>query len=473
MSDPVTRRDFLETTGMAFAGATVLGAGMSGCASAGGDRAAAAAVAANRRLIGSNDTINVALIGCGGMGRFNLTFFLDDGKCNAVAVCDLDEERLDLACEVVEQRGGQRPARYKNYREVLDRQDIDAVIIATPDHWHAIPVLEAIAAGKDVYCEKPASHNIREGRLMIDAACKYKAVVQVGTQQRSAQHMQDARDFIRSGQLGEISMTETYTYGNDAPDGMGHAPDEPAPAGIDYDMWLGPAPARPFNPRRFHHNWRWYFDYAAGMVGDWNVHLQDITMWTLKTPHAKAVSASGGKFVLTDDRDTPDTMLATYEFDSGPYTPNGYVHIYTMRKASGPPWHAGGYGMVFYGSKGKLHLDRNGWEVIGDAIDWRDPDAGRLVPNAKHGGERHHERHVLNFLECMRTRQTPIASIEDHHNIVTACHLANVSLRAGRKVFWDHQKELCFKDEELRIPDPKANQYLARDYRTGYELPKV
>ncbi len=470
MSDQVTRRGFLETTGKAVAGAAALSAGLSGCASPGGG---AAAVAASRRRIGANDTIQIALVGCGGMGRYNLMDFLDVGPCKVVAVCDIDESRIDEACKVADERGGQKPARVKDYREVIDRKDVDAVIVATPDHWHAIVMLQAVAAGKDVYCEKPACHNIAEGRAMVDAARKYKAVVQVGTQQRSAAHMQAARDFVRSGKLGTISMTETYTYGNEAPDGMGHAPDEPVPAGVDYDTWLGPAPKRAFNHRRFHGSWRWYFDYAAGMVGDWNVHLQDIIMWTLKSKYANAVSTSGGKLILTDDRDTPDTMLATYEFGPGPYTPNGYVQIYTMRKASGPPWNRNGYGMIFHGTNGKLHLTRDGWEVIGDAKDWGKPEAGLRVPSAKHEGHREHDTHVKNFLECVRTRQSPIASIEDHHNIVSACHLANVSLRAGRKIFWDPDRELCFKDAERRIPDPKANQYLTRDYRRGYELPKV
>jgi len=468
MNDQVTRRSFLETTSKTAAGIAALGASLGGGVAPGTARAAAV-----RRSLGANDRIRIALVGCGGMGRYNLMDFLATGQCDVVAVCDVDDSRIDEACKVAAEKADQKPARVKDYRRVIDNKDIDAVIVATPDHWHAIVMMRAVAAGKDVYCEKPCCHNIREGRAMVEAAKKYKAVVQVGTQQRSAAHMQAARDFIRSAQLGTISMTETYTYGNESPDGMGHAPDEPVPPGVDYEMWLGPAPKRPFNRRRFHLTWRWYFDYAAGMVGDWNVHLQDIIMWTLKTPHAHAVSASGGKLILTDDRDTPDTMLACYEFGPGPYTPKGHVHLYTLRKASGPPWNRGGYGMVFHGTNGKLHLTRDGWEVIGDAKDWAHPEKGLRVPSAKYEGHREHDTHVKNFLECMRTRQAPIASIEDHFNTVTACHLANVSLRAGRKIFWDPTKELCFKDAAKTIPDPKANQYLTRTYRKGYELPEV
>ena len=475
MSEQVTRRTFLETSGKTAAGMAALSASLGGCAANGPKISVAAA--SQRRKIGANEKFNIALIGCGGMGRYNLQDFMKSGQVNVVAVCDVDDQRMKDAAWKVQEIQGEAAAKkvkqVKDYRWVIDNKDIDCVIVATPDHWHAIPMMNAVAAGKDVYCEKPCCHNIKEGRAMVEAAKKYNAIVQVGTQQRSAAHMQAARDFVRSGKLGTISMTESYTYGNEAPDGMGHDPDAPVPAGVDYETWLGPAPKRPFNKRRFHLTWRWYFEYAAGMVGDWNVHLQDIIMWTMKTPYPKAVSTSGGKLILTDDRTTPDTMLATYEFGSGPYTPNGHVHIYTMRKASGPPWNRKGYGMVFHGTNGKLHLTRDGWEVIGDAKDWSKPEAGLRVPTAQYEGHREHDTHIKNFLDCVRTRKAPIAAIDEHFKSVAACHLANVSLRAGRKLFWDHRKELCYKNAELTIPDPKANDLLTRKYRKGYELPNL
>ena len=469
MSHRVTRRAFLGNSGKAAAGMAALGAVLGGGPSAAGQDKPAP----TRKALGASDKINIALIGCGGMGKANLKDFMQTGQCNTVALCDVDKSHLDGTAQLVKDTTKENPKLVKDYREVLDMKDLDAVVIATPDHWHAIPMIAAAAAGKDVYVEKPCCHNVKEGRAMVEAARKYNAVVQVGTHQRSAKHMQEAMEYIRSGKLGTVSMTETYTYGNEAPDGMGHEPDGPVPDGVDYDMWLGPAPVRPFNKRRFHFWFRWYFDYAAGMVGDWNVHLQDIIMWTLDTPHPSAVSTSGGKFVLTDDRDTPDTMLATCEFDKGPYTPKGHVHIYTMRKASGPPWDHDGYGMVFHGTNGKLHMTRKDWQVTGDVKDWKKPDEGLRAESFKKEGVNQHYDHVVNFLDCMRTRKKPVATIEEHFKTVAACHLANVSLRAGRKIFWDHQKELCFKDAEKTIPDPVANRLLTREYRKGYELPQI
>jgi len=467
MRKSLTRRSFLETGTKTTAGVAALSA-LSGCTTTGRIAAAPA-----RRTLGANDRINIAAIGCGGMCRTNLKDFMKTGQCSLVALCDVDQSHLDGVTQLIKDTTGETPTHFKDYRRVIDLKDVDAVVISTPDHWHAIPMIAAAAAGKDVYVEKPCCHNIKEGRAMVDAACKYKAVVQVGTHQRSAAHMQQAIEFIRSGKLGTISMTETYTYGNEAPDGMGHEPDEAVPPGVDYDMWLGPAPLRPFNKRRFHFWFRWYFDYAAGMVGDWNVHLQDITMWALDTPFPSAVSTSGGKLVLTDDRDTPDTMLATYEFKPGPYTPRGHVHLYTMRKASGPPWSRNGYGMVFHGTNGKLHITRKDWEVIADAKDWNKPDQGFRTDSFKKEGVDQHYDHVINFLDCMRSRRKPIATIEEHFKTVTACHLANVSIRSGRKLFWNPEKELCYKDAEMTILDPVSNNLLTREYRKGYELPQV
>lgn len=467
MSQRVTRRTFLENSGKAAAGMAALGTALGGSSALGQAKPA-------RRTLGANDKINVAMIGCGGMGKTNLKDFIKSDQCNFVGLCDVDKSHLEAMAAFIKENANQTPKYMeKDYRKIMDLKDVDAVVISTPDHWHAAPMIAAAAAGKDVYVEKPCCHNIKEGRAMVDAANKYNIVCQVGTHQRSAKHMQEAIEYIRSGKLGTISMTETYTYGNETPDGMGYEPDGEVPEGVDYDMWLGPAPLRKFNKRHFHFLFRWYFDYAAGMVGDWNVHLQDITMLAIKTPHPFAVSTSGGKLVLTDDRDTPDTMISTYEFKPGPYTPNGHAHVYTMRKASGPPWSRNGYGMVFHGTNGKLHMTRKEWEVIPDAKDWAKIDQGYRVEGFKKEGVDNHFEHVLDFLGCMRTRQKPIATIEEHFKTVTACHLANVSLRAGRKLFWDHEKELCFKDAELTIPDPACNKLLTREYRKGYELPKV
>lgn len=476
MSTRVTRRHFLGTSGKAAAGVT---AGM-----------AMTTMLRQARGQSANERLTVALVGCGGMGRFKLMNFMSNEEVDIAAVCDVHDAQAQAAAKDVVDKKRPQPKVVKDFREVIDMKDVQAVIVATPDHWHAPVMLLAAQAKKHVYCEKPCCHNIREGRAMVDAAKKYGIVCQVGTHQRSSKHIQDARDFIQRGDLGIISMTQTFTYGNESPNGLGQAPDEPPPAGLDYDKWLGPAPLRPFNKRRFHSSWRWYFDYGAGMVGDWNVHLQDIIMWTMGVTHPVSVSTIGGKWVLNDDRDTPDTMETVYEFATAEQAPKGFAQTYTMRKASGRPWNAGGYGMVFHGTNGKLQMDRESWMVEPDAKDWSKPKEGeRTEPideKVKGGDWNSHFAHVKNFIECVKTGGKPIATIESHYNSVVACHLANVSLRAGgvekdgnfirfhgRQIFWDPKSESCFKDRELKVPDADANRYLAREYRKGFELPQV
>lgn len=458
MNDSVTRRRFLGTSGQVAAGLAA------GASLAAGQQATAA---------GPNEKLTIGLIGSGGMGRYKMMNFMNSGQCDVAAVCDVDDSMTDAAASLVTEQMGKTPKKIKDFRQLLDMKEIDAVIIATPDHWHAAPMLLACQAGKEVYCEKPCCHNIREGRAMLDAAKKYNRVVQIGTHQRSSPHIQQARQFIQDGRLGKISMTGTYTSGNEYPDGMGDAPNQDPPPGVDYDMWLGPAPKRPFNPRRFHGSWRWYFDYGCGMVGDWNVHLQDIIMWTLGTPHPVAVSASGGHLLLKDDRTTPDTMTAVYEFGPTDLAPNGYVHTYTLRKASGKPWNAGGYGMEFHGTNGYCHVDRAGWKVDADRVDWTDPKSLPRIPSFYIQGSNSHQEHADDFIRCVKQGGTPVASMERHYPTVVACHLANVSLLVGRKIFWDHERELCFKDRGLTIEDKEANVLLGREYRKGYELPQV
>jgi len=462
MRNRVTRRQFLDHGSRAAAVAA-------GLSLAGRTARTAAADAASK--------FTIALIGCGGMGRYKLGNFMETGQCQVAAVCDVDPANAEMAVRQVAEKLGTRPEVVKDYRKVIDRKDIDLVIVGTPDHWHAAPMMLACQAGKDVYCEKPCCHNILEGKAMKEAAARYGRIVQVGTHQRSMPHIQAARELVQTGKLGVVGMTNTYTYGNNAPDGLGHEPDGDPPPGVDYDMWLGAAPVRPFNRRRWHSSWRWYFDYGCGMVGDWNVHLQDIIMWTMGVTAPIAVSASGGKLVLTDDRDTPDVMQAVYEFGPAAQAPKGFIQTYTMRKASGKPWSAGGYGMDLHGTNGMLHMTRGDWKLEADRVDWDKPDS----PFRTEGFERRadgadgaaHLDHVKDFLASVVSRRPPIASIDQHYHTVVACHLANVSLKVGRKIFWDAEKVMCFTDRELRTPDAQANALLGREYRKGYELPAV
>ncbi len=463
MSDGLSRRAFLGQSGRAAAG---IAAGLS-----------VGTLLRDARAAEANEKMVVALVGCGGMGRYKFNNFMDSKLCDVAAVCDVDDSQMDLAAKDVVKKLGHEPKRVRDYRAVMDMKDIDIVIVGTPDHWHAAPMIAAVAAGKDVYCEKPCCHNIHEGRAMVDAAKKFDRVVQVGTHQRSIPHLQAAREFVRSGKLGTISMTNTYTYGNDSPKGLGQDPDTDPPPGVDYNAWLGPAPVRPFNRRRFHSSWRWYFDYGCGMVGDWNVHLQDIIMWTMGVTRPISVSTAGGKWILADDRDTPDVMQAVYEFPATENAPKGFVQTYTMRKVSGRPWSADGYGMDFHGTNGMMHLTRKEWKLEADREDWNVPNSPFRTEGFKKQDDgadvAAHMAHVMNFLDCVKSRKTPIASIELHYNTVVACHLANISLKVGRKIFWDADKELCFKDRELTVADADANKLLGREYRKGFELPKV
>jgi predicted dehydrogenase len=412
-------------------------------------------------LVPASEKVNVALIGCGGMGTYNLEDFMRADEVRVAALCDVDDEHLNQTADKVEKKYGSRPKTTKDYREVLDDKSIDAVIIGTPDHWHAIPFVAACLAGKDVYCEKPVSHNILEGRAMVNAARRYKRVNQIGTQQRSGEHFQKAVKLVQDGKLGRVSLTRTWNFENESPHGMGRLADQPrAPEGVDYDRWLGPAPVRPFNPRRFHGTFRWFFDYAAGMIGDWNVHLQDIIHWGMNVQAPKSVHASGGKYTLDDLRDTPDTMVVTYEFD-GPQGP--FIQLYEMRKGNargiaGNP----GHGMQFHGTDATLYLDRDGFEVFPE---------GERTAAVKSGGSDQHWPHVQNFLACVKSREKCICDIATGHTSTVVCHLGNISMKVGRKIYWDAANEKVI-DKDGR-PDAEANTLLGREYRKGYELPTV
>ena len=391
-----------------------------------------------------NEKIVLGLIGCGGMGRGDMRDILATGMTEVAAVCDPDQSRLDDTMKELE--GKATP--YKDFRALLERKDIDAVIVGTPDHWHALPTIYACQAGKDVYVEKPLSHNLVEGRAMVTAARRYGRVVQMGTQQRSGTHFQKAVEIVRSGVLGPISLCRAWNVSNEAPGGIGNPPDSDPPPGLDYDLWLGPAPKRPYNPNRCHYLFRWFWDYAGGMITDWGTHLLDILLWGMNAEYPSAVSASGGKFVLQDNRDTPDTMEVTYEF------PN-FVIVYSSRKACGRGMDGAGYGMQFHGSNGTLFVDRGGFQVY--------PEGDRMQPIVCGGSDQHYP-HCVNFVECVKSRERPICDVEIGHRSTSLPHLGNVALHVGRKLHWDGQNERIIGDEA-------ANRLLSRPYRAPWTLP--
>jgi predicted dehydrogenase len=412
---------------------------------------------------GANDKVRVALIGCGGMGRYNLSDFMKVPEFEIVGLCDPDPKHIEDAMNDVKKanRPTEKVKTDKDFRRILDSKDLDAVIVGTPDHWHAYVLIAACAAEKDVYCEKPLSHNIVEGRAMVEAARRNKRVVQIGTQQRSGQHFKDAVKYVQDGKLGDVTLCRTWITNHNKPDFIDSPPDSDPPPGVDYDLWLGPAPERPFNQNRFHHHFRWFKDYGNGLCNDWGVHLNDIILWGMKVRAPIGVWATGGKYDMKDNSDVPDTLDVHYVYP-------GFTHIYTVRQAM---YHYGkpdrSHGMEFHGSKGILTLDRGGWVVTAEG-DREKPET--------HGGSEQHFAHVQNFLHCLRHRDEKTASdIEEMHRATTTCHLANISYKVGRRVYWDAEKERCYRGydaaaKKLVHEDSEANAYLLREPRKPWSL---
>lgn len=442
----ISRRNFISKSAVA-----AVGAGLAG---------QAVTALAEDAKVSANDKISVALIGCGGQGRADLNAFLRSPEIECLALCDVDPTHLEKAQKGVEDKTGRKPDGHKDFREILDRKDIDVVIVATPDHWHPIPTMLACQAGKDVYVEKPLSVSIGEGRAMVKAARKHNRVVQMGTQQRSAGHFKDAVAFVKSGELGKIRLVRTWAY----LDWKGELPkveDSDPPEGVDYDMWLGPAPKRPFNKRRFHFDFRWYWDYSGGLMTDWGAHMIDIANMGMDVISPKSALSIGGKNGYPDDAmETPDTQQAILEYD-------GYTMIWEHALGIGRgPWDRE-HGIAFHGNNGILVVDRNGWEVFSETDAVKKAREFKMKPVPHHSAsEDFHMAHVQNFIDCVKSREKPNSDVEIGHNSMIACHLANIALRTGRRIIWDQEKE------EI-VGDPDAQKYVLRPYREPWKLPEV
>ncbi len=445
----MARRTFLENSTKAAAGSAFMAAGLAPGAE--GDRMGS--------RVSANDRITVALIGSGDQGKANLRQFLRLPEVECLAVADVDEDRLESGLRLVEDQRAGRPDGYGDFRRIIERDDIDAVIVGTPDHWHALPTVLACESGKDVYVEKPLATTIAEGRVMVNAARKYDRVVQVGTHQRSAGHFGDAVDFVSGGSLGTIRMVRAWTY-LDWKGDLGFPPDEEPPANLDYDFWLGPAPWRPYNPLRLHHNFRWVWDYSGGLATDWGAHMIDVVMWAMQEDPVGAM-AVGGKYGFPEDiRETPDTQQSILEF------PTFTVLWEHMIGCGVGPWQRE-HGVEFHGQNGVLIVDRGGWEVHSETDAYNQPRANRMKGVERQPASRdYHFTHVQNFLECMRTRTRPVADVEIGHKSVIASHLANIAVRLQRYVRWDPETE--------RITgDPEGQNLVGREYRQPWSLPEV
>ena len=412
------------------------------------------------RVLGSNERIRVGLIGCGGMGRANLRDFLEVKNVECVALCDVDDAQSANAQKDTENRSNHHPALVtRDFRRLLELRELAAVIVATPDHWHALPAVMACQAGKDVYVEKPLGLTISEGRMMVDAARKYNRVVQMGTQQRSASHYQAAVDYVRSGKLGKIRLVRAWCY-LDSKGEMPKVPDSDPPPTVDYDFWLGPAKKRPFNKNRFHSDFRWFWDYAGGLATDWGAHMIDIANWAMGIKAPGSAVSVGGKFGYPNDAmETPDTQQILWNFPEF-----SMIWEHALGIGRGPEIRP--HGVLFHGNDAALVVDRDGWEVYSetDAV-----KAGMRsfktagVPRQGSGNQDYHLLHVQNFIDCMRSRKRPNSDVEIGHNSMVACHLGNIALRLGRQVKWDVEKEQM-------INDPEAQSHVSREYRDPWKL---
>ena len=416
-------------------------------ASAAGVAASSAAAAAR---VKANDKVHVALIGCGGMGIGDLATFLLYPEVECGLVCDIDDNHIAKAVELVEGKRGRKPKTTKDWRRVIDRKDLDAVLVVTPDHWHALLTIHACETGKDVYCEKPLGKSVQEGRAMLNAMKKHKCIVQMGTHWRSGQHYGEAIDFVHSGKLGRIRQVRVWAY-LDWVGGIGSPPDGTPPPGVDYDMWLGPAPLRPFNPNRFHFNFRWFWDYAGGLMTDWGVHLINIALWGMGMEPPRSVYSVGGKRAIDDNAETPDTQIAVYDFPS-------YTLIFEQQMKGGVGIGGRPHGICFSGTNGTLIIDEQGWEVISE------PKL-KAVESSKHGpGPDARPAHVRNFLDCMKSREQPVENLDVGHFVSTVAHLGNVSLRTGSAIEWDAVNEVAKNNDA-------ANALLHAQYRAPWKLP--
>jgi len=421
--------------------------------------AAGLAWAATRRsfaTVSANEKIQIGCIGVGGMGHGNMNDFLSHADAAVVAVCDVDTANREKAANTVKEKAGKEPDKYTDFRDLLARDDIDAVMIATPDHWHATIAALACQAGKDVYVEKPLSHNVREGRMAVKAARKYGRVTQLGTQVHQTQTYHKGVEIVQSGKLGAISKVRVWIANNSAPDGIGSPPDEEVPEGVDYNFWLGPARERPFNPNRFHFNWRFFWDYGGGTLGDMGCHIIDPVYWALGLESPKSVYSTGGRYTLKDNAETFDTQEAIWEYDPPEGQSNPFLLIWSLSLGNGHGLEKTGSGILFCGTEGTLFLDYencNLYDKGGDLVEeirFEDDSVAKAGVN-----------HKREFLDCIKSREKCSCDIEYGHKVTTVPLTGNVSGRIGRKLEWDGETE-SFKD------DPEANSLLTREYREPY-----
>ncbi len=437
------RRNFLKSSA---AGATAV---------AGSLTAATVAKAA------ASERVRVGMIGGGGRALSLCRSFADNENVEVVIVADVDPSHLPRAVQEITSRQGKAPATTKDFRHVIDDNSIDAIVVGTPDHWHAIPTILGCIAGKDVYVEKPDSHNIVEGQRMIAAMRKHKRIVQMGSQHRSTQRLISALDYIRSGALGRCLVAKAWESSKQG--SIGNPPDGQPPKGVDYDMWLGAAPKRPFNIRRFHGSWRWFFDYGTGDLGNDGVHRLDMAFAALNAACEaqgdepcvlpRTISAIGGKRYFDDMQEFADTLQVTYDYAAK--TPK--ILTYEMRIWAPYQMFGESEGSAVYGDKGYIVIGNNRWRAY---------DRSGLVKEGT--GDSHERPHVQNFIDCIKSREKPACDLETvGHPASILCHAGNIANRVGRQLVLDPKTETFVNDDE-------ANALRGRpEWRKPWELPEV
>jgi predicted dehydrogenase len=397
--------------------------------------------------------IVVGIIGTGGMGTNHLKALAKRDDVHLACVCDVDKSQLAAAVESAKEISGRTPKPVDDLRGVLDEKTVDAVFIATPDHWHTPAAILALAAGKHVYVEKPCSHNIREGRLLVEAAARSGKVVQVGTQSRSAQFLKEAIQRLREGAIGEVLVAKAWNSQRRSPIGKTQ-PTQP-PAHLDFDRWLGPAPTVPYRPNMLPGIWRWWYDFGCGDIGNDGVHDIDVALWGLNvTTHPTRATCFGRKNFFDDDQQFPDTQYAVFEYPLDG-APAGRTRQLVFEQRIWSPYVQDGYegGAAFYGTRGMLLIGHmRGWKLYGER--------NQLVAEAE--GQPGLDDHYNNFFDCIRGEaKMPAADASAGHRAATICHLANISARIGQVLDFDPENELI-------IGDDQANELVRRRYRDGH-----
>jgi predicted dehydrogenase len=423
------------------------------------------------RIFGANERVRLGFIGVGNRGDQVLDGFLKQPDAQVVAVCDIYQPYREFAA----QKAGGQPKQFADYRKLLELKDLDAVVIATPDHWHALQTIEACLAGKDVYVEKPICLRLAEGRAMVEAVKAAKRVCQSGLHRRSSAMCRQMAEFVRNGGLGKITGVRTFHIQNEWPKGIGNPADSAPPAGLDWEAWMGPAPKRAYNRNRALYKFRWFFDYTGGQITNNGIHYLDLIQWALGQPAPLSVTAMGGHLAVEDNRDTPDTMEALWQY------PGGTLVTFTQFNANGAGAAAQPCEIEFRGTKGTLYFRSSGWEVVPEKITgnefpqrspvnralergWRSGEAPQIEPK-KVTGRAETADHARNFLDCIKSRAMCNSDLESAHRSTSATLIANISMQTKSYLEWDAQAEQFTNNAA-------ANKLLRYDYRPPLRFPE-